>query len=725
MAYQNFALELAELPDGRYRISVQNSPVGETTVDTANTLNHDELAHYLAVLSQEKPNSTRVEETHAARQLGSKLFNFLIKDHTDIHAAYFASLDRAGSSGLRFQLSVEKAGHLAELPWEFLRDPQRDFLALSRSTPIVRYTRQLSIRPPAPIMYPLRVLVMIAAPVDFPPLNVEEEWRRLQVATSALQQKHLIRLDRMDDSSLIGLQRQLRAEDYQIFHFIGHGTYDEPAQQGLLALENEDGSGRSQLISGAEIGRELGEENTIRLVLLNSCQSARRNIKDPFTSAAGSIVARGIPAVVAMQYPITDQAALAFSDEFYRAISELLPIDTAVSEGRRAVANRLQNTEWATPVLFMRADNGIIFRSAITQQIRRPSPPPPTLPSVSIAVPDTPPPGGKHTRINTSAVVVSAVVAFGILAVALFAISLLGRRLTLAERPTATAALVDENSANLEIANVRSAPSNPAPGQTFRLLISIRNSGKADSGPFNWTWNASPNLPVALEGTIDNIPAGASKNISLAYSYGWWGSYDSLIIVDRDSQVIETDERDNLKPATIQLANEAFDIDFTLLPDNEVVVPPQEVNSEAFSEWNLSFQANITTGPNCTDTPIVIVSSGTQVALTLGSESTPSECTLLPLIVNITPIEESVVTTNVGAVQASVFATVAGQVTLRLYADIEGTQLLSESVQDVQAGQEITLGSSTILQQTIRRIELNAPGQKVNLTRLILYPRVS
>ena len=41
-----------------------------------------------------------------------------------------------------------------------------------------------------------------------------------------------------------------------------------------------------------------------------------------------------------------------------------MPLDAAMSEARRAIANRVGNNEWATPVLYMRADDGVLFQTA-------------------------------------------------------------------------------------------------------------------------------------------------------------------------------------------------------------------------------------------------------------------------------------------------------------------------------------------------------------------------
>jgi ribosomal protein L32 len=74
------------------------------------------------------------------------------------------------------------------------------------------------------------------------------------------------------------------------------------------------------------------------------------------------MVMAGIPAVVAMQFPISDEAAILFSGTFYPLLAQGDPVDVAVAEGRRAI--RLGNSstmEWGTPVLFMRAPNGRLW----------------------------------------------------------------------------------------------------------------------------------------------------------------------------------------------------------------------------------------------------------------------------------------------------------------------------------------------------------------------------
>jgi tetratricopeptide (TPR) repeat protein len=69
----------------------------------------------------------------------------------------------------------------------------------------------------------------------------------------------------------------------------------------------------------------------------------------------------GIPAVVGMQLPVSDPAAVAFSSQFYAALAEGLPVDAAVTEGRKAVFALRREAEWGTPVLYLCASDAQLF----------------------------------------------------------------------------------------------------------------------------------------------------------------------------------------------------------------------------------------------------------------------------------------------------------------------------------------------------------------------------
>jgi hypothetical protein len=682
--YLNFAVELTSLPDGTYRIAVESSPVGEASAIVKNPFTDQEVKDFLNVLASRGFGVTKDDERQAAVQFGQKLFNFLIRDNEDINTAYVTSLDRAGQKGLRLRLSVENAGPLAALPWEFLRDPRRDFLALSRVTPVVRYTQQLSIRPPVPITMPIRVLVMISSPSDFPTLDVEGEWNRLQEATADLQKKGLLLLERLDSATLIALQRRLRSQDYHIFHYIGHSDFDDYSGRGVLVLENDQDQTKSALINGDDLSRELSEEGPLRLVVLNSCQSAHRPDKDPFAGIASSLVLRGVPAVVGMQFPISDEAAKVFAEEFYRAISDNLPIDSAVSEARRAIANSVQNTEWATPVLYMRSEDGTLFR-----------------------------PVGDTAATPESANRRRLIVGVGMMLLAFLIIAGIYGIMTHSSLPaTPTPTPTPSGVPNLVISTIRSAPARPAPGQIFRLIISISNDGTGDSGPFTYSWDASPTLFNAITERVENIPPGSSRNVTFPYSYGWWGSYDSVINLDVDGEVHESNERDNRQRVPIVTSDAPFNIDFSLLPDNSIVNPPLALTGTEFKFWGISFALNSRSRADCTTTTLNIIQSGDDLAIT---PATTTDCANLPLVLTLDK--------PVSKVQADVVALGDEQVTMTYFSDTTGTQQIFQTNPPllVSAGQKVTLDPGDTQQRSIQRVEFSATGQPIILTRLVLF----
>jgi hypothetical protein len=145
-----------------------------------------------------------------------------------------------GAAGLRIRLLLSDVPELAQLGWEYLYDASHaQFLCLSAQTPVVRYLDVLRSREPAAIDPPLQILVMISAPSDQPPLDVEGEWARLNAALAGLVDQKQVVVHRLDAATLGALQQQLRRGAFHVFHFIGHGAFDDQAQDGLLVFEDQ------------------------------------------------------------------------------------------------------------------------------------------------------------------------------------------------------------------------------------------------------------------------------------------------------------------------------------------------------------------------------------------------------------------------------------------------------------------------------------------------------
>lgn len=339
---------LIESWESGYRARVLNSPAGQA------------VSFFDAASLEEALPDPYTGDAEVAKAFGERLFSHVFDDQ--VQSCLRRSQDEANRQGvgLRIRLRLTDVPQLAYLPWEYLYDPDLNrFLTLSAETPIVRYLDLPDLVPTLTAKLPLQMLVMISSPADREPLDITREWNTLHEALGELEERGHIELHKLESATLGELQRTLRQGEYHILHFIGHGGFDEQAQDGVLVLE--DDQGQSDYVSGADLGTILHDHRSLRLVFLNACEGARASDSDPFAGVAQGLVQQGMPAVVAMQYPISDHMAIVLGREFYTALSEGYPVDADLAEARKAVFAVGDNIEWGTPVLYMRSPDGRVF----------------------------------------------------------------------------------------------------------------------------------------------------------------------------------------------------------------------------------------------------------------------------------------------------------------------------------------------------------------------------
>lgn len=382
-------LELLFEQDGpSYQARVIRSPTGETPEQPFEAPFEDlELENLVLSLQRTRGRARRIDapDTERIKKFGGDLYEALFQG--ELKVCLRRSMDAAESRdhGLRLRLRLGDCPALLDVPWELLYDRSRNlFVCLSPLTPVVRYLPLDQQYKPLRIALPLRILVMISDPVDYERLDVAKERSNLLAAVQPLQQAGRVEVDVLPAATLPALQQALRANDYHIFHFIGHGGFDEARRDGVLLLESDD---RGLPVSGEVIGTYLCDHRSLRLAVLNACEGGRSDRQDPFAGVAQTLMQQGIPAVIAMQFEITDTAAIMFAGGFYAAVAAGLPVDAALADARRAIFGQPNPTEWATPVLYMRSADGTLFHL-------RPGKPA-TLPVQAPADPHLPVPGQK------------------------------------------------------------------------------------------------------------------------------------------------------------------------------------------------------------------------------------------------------------------------------------------------------------------------------------------
>ncbi len=292
-------------------------------------------------------------------------------------AGYDAARAAATSRGrgLRLALSLGASPALLSVPWELLyRAPT--FLANQRQTPVVRHLDVGRLPDPPAIEGAVRILGVIANPPDTAPLDVASERARVERAVAAMVAQGAVVVDWLAPATPRRLREVLRDETYHVLHYVGHGDFTA-AGDGVLYLEADDGIGHTELDSG-ELASLLGDQTALRLVVLNVCDGARTSLTDPFAGIATTLVQLGVPAVIAMQFAISDAAAILFAEELYtNLIGGRAPIDAAVSEARKAIFVEQGTTEWATPVLFLADTEVQLFDFVPEQAVPVESPPAP------------------------------------------------------------------------------------------------------------------------------------------------------------------------------------------------------------------------------------------------------------------------------------------------------------------------------------------------------------
>jgi hypothetical protein len=387
-SYIDFDLQIT-LEDGKYFAKVLDSPSGpsqrvalRTPFFPNTTMRELMLTLEVAVLrSQGRYRTGPVSRDEGVlRDFGSEMFKIVLREPPEIAAAFASSLMLAraqrgrNSDGLRLKLRVDPP-ELACLPWEYVYDEiSKEYLCLLPHSPLVRFLEVGA--PPAgvPVEGPLNILGMIANPGgSLTDLDVANERQNIDAAIAALQRTNDVYFRWVPGDTRDHLMDMMEQRPWHVFHFIGHGA-SSPAATGAADAEDGtddqsdgyvifgDGQGGSRAVSARELKLLLQGGGSLQLAVLNCCESGRGSARRAFSSPGAALVRSGVPAVVAMQFPISDQAAIEFSRRFYASLAAGLSIERALTNARVAMWDE-RNFEWGIPVLFTRTRAGTPFPS--------------------------------------------------------------------------------------------------------------------------------------------------------------------------------------------------------------------------------------------------------------------------------------------------------------------------------------------------------------------------
>lgn len=303
----------------------------------------------------------------------------LVELGQDIYKAIFSSevrtllenvkTQQSKQMSVRIQLIID-AFDLHYIAWEVMHDGLV-FLATQSDTPIVRTLHTAKQIDSLQVRGALRILFVSASPENKVALNTQETITEIRQLLGETITKKRIIFDTLDNTTPSELYNALR-KDYHILCFAGHGTPNEIyLDDGQGEINPENGQrypGDAISITAADLAQHLDGKPT-RLVILTACRtSAQPNESSgPLANFAQALINQAdVPAVVAMQTPISNLQANEFTAHLLSALSTYRPVDVAVVEARKTLIKKGNiNRDVFAPVLWLQAENSQLFRRSL------------------------------------------------------------------------------------------------------------------------------------------------------------------------------------------------------------------------------------------------------------------------------------------------------------------------------------------------------------------------
>lgn len=371
--HDEFSLRFAA--DGeRMRLSVVGSSQGEASAELVPPCTADELGALRrrwqeAILAPPARTSRFTmapwAESRLAEELqalGDRLYRCAFPE--GIRRLWDAARGHAsgrGAAGVALRLAFDarepRTAFLAALPWELIAcsTPGRHrALSLDAATPVYRYLEVPEPPRPIDLRPPLGVLLVAAAPRDQPELALGRERDAIR---RRWEEEPCVTVEALAPATFAAFREALAGGRFQIVHFLGHGVFDERCGRGALVFEDADG--RSSLVSDEAVAAQFRGRDEVALVVVNACEGACSPTAPAHPTVAGvaaCLIDEGVPAVVAMQFPIGDRAAGAFGAGLHRGLARGDGLLRAVAAGRAEILAEVPGSpQWVTPALFLRS----------------------------------------------------------------------------------------------------------------------------------------------------------------------------------------------------------------------------------------------------------------------------------------------------------------------------------------------------------------------------------
>ena len=242
-------------------------------------------------------------------------------------------------------------------------------MAASVETPLSRYLNLPE--PVRKLVCPEKINLLVVIPQNSG-LDTTAERQALEEISARLGGK--ISVDFLEGlATSAAIRAALRKKDYYIFHYAGHGSFEN--EEAFIHLDHAEKL--TEAMPATQFAHFFTDYVFTRLVFLNACQGATRSSHQALVGAAPQLVLRGVPAVIAMQYEIGNDDAILFATEFYEELCrerEGGQVEVAVSRARKALLQeRPASSAFGNPVLYLRSDDGRLWEEQKSTVVEPPA----------------------------------------------------------------------------------------------------------------------------------------------------------------------------------------------------------------------------------------------------------------------------------------------------------------------------------------------------------------
>lgn len=372
--YLDLFLELKDLDkeSDKFKVSFQPSPSGESREATIVNYSFNKLEDYLKSLEEGYIDDDELYK------LGEELADRLLPIGPVRELFNKAVRDAGRDKGVRLRLLIRN-NELAQLPWEYSylqahegEKNHSNFLALNPQISIVRHEalpeKHVDLSGIKPENF--KLIAAFASPLGYKKLNLNWEKRIIKKIFKDfnVEGKTIDWEPFIEDATIDDLAAAL-SKHADIFHFAGHGEFREVDAdkegihgKGYIVLVKDKQDKKAHLVEAGVLASHL-QNAGVRVAIFGACNSGRRDGVNSWTGIAPALIEKGIPCVIAMQYEVEDNCAIAFSKMFYESLARGLSLDQAVWAGRMAMLDKSSedSPQWGVPIFYMRSEDGKIF----------------------------------------------------------------------------------------------------------------------------------------------------------------------------------------------------------------------------------------------------------------------------------------------------------------------------------------------------------------------------